>query len=274
MECLTIQKRTKFILAQFVKDCSITHANAEEFSREMLSHFQPDLPIILNCKNLNFIDSAAISTLVHIRKKILNQNGRLILANLNDRIRLLLLITRLHKVFEIHESLQAAIQTVEDDKSKKKATGNPYTIHIAVKTAPHFAVLTILKPDALIMANAKSFRAKVEEYLEKKEWIILDVDVLRNIDSEGIAALIHLKAFSKRKNKRLVVVYQNRVLKQLFELYSLDRLFRHFETVEEALAVLFPKNKQTGVSKKNSAQPPPPQYDDLKFLASMGKRKS
>ena len=269
MDCLKIQKREKFILAQFNRECSITNANAEEFSRQILANFQPGLAVILNCKNLNFIDSAAISTLVHIRKKVTNGGGRLILSEVGDRIRLLLLITRLHKIFEIHESLQAAIQAIGEENSKKTPKKNPYTIHLAVKNARRYAVIKILKPDSLILANAKSFRSKVEDYINKKETVILDADVLRNIDSEGIAALIHLKAFSKKHGKRLVMVYRNRVLKQLFELYSLDRLFQHFETEEEALTALFPKEKRP-VAKP---RPAGPRYSDLDFLTSMGKAK-
>ncbi len=268
MECLKIQKREKFILAQFDRECSITNVNAEEFSKQLLARFQPGFAVILNCKNLNFIDSAAISTLVHVRKEVTAKEGRLILSEVGDRIRLLLLITRLHKIFEIHESLQAAIQAVGDENTKKRQIKNPYTIHLSVKNARRYAVVKILKPDSLILANARSFRTKVEDYIKKKDIVILEADVLRNIDSEGIAALIHLKAFSKKQGKRLVMVYRNRVLKQLFELYSLDRLFQHFETEEEALATLFPeKKKQSAAAQKSTA----PGYSDLDFLTSMGK---
>jgi anti-sigma B factor antagonist len=269
MECLTVQKREKFILVQFRQKCSITNANAEEFSKQVLSSFQPGLAVILNCKNLNFIDSAAISMLVHIRKQVTNQGGRLILTNVGDRIRLLLLITRLHKIFEIHESLQAAIQSIGDERNRKIPKVNPYTIHLSVKNAQEYAVLRILKPDSLIMANARSFQKKVEEYIQKKGTVILNTDVLRNIDSEGIAVLIHLKAFSKKQKKRLVMVYKNRVLKQLFELYSLDRLFQHFETEEEALAALFPKAKETP-AKTTGREQAKFHYNDLDFLTSMG----
>ncbi len=274
MNGLNIQDRDHFIIVRFSQKCSITNANACEFAKEVLNHVGTGISIVLDCQNIEFFDSAAISSLIQIHKKVVSNKGRVILVNVGDQIRLLLLITRLHKIFEIHETLEAAIHSLVE-KTKKVSDTNPYTIRLAVKNAPVYAVLKILRPDSLITANAQSFRKKAEEYIQTKEVVFLNLNVIRNIDSTGIATLIHLKAFARKQTKKIGMIYDNTVLTQLFELYSLDRLFPHFRTEEEAITALLPAEARHFNEKKSAKPVRMPgekskfHYDDIEFLSSL-----
>ena len=276
MNCLNIQDRDNFIIVRFSQKCSITNVNASEFAKEVLKHVRTGISVVLDCQNIEIFDSAAISSLIQIRKRVVGNKGRVILVNVGDQIRLLLLITRLHKIFEIHETLEAAIHSLIE-KTKKVNNGNPYAIKLAVKNAPAYVILKILRPDSLITANAQSLRKKGEEYIQTKKVVFLNLNVIRNIDSTGIATLIHLKAFAQKRAKRIGIIYNNTVLTQLFELYSLDRLFPHFRTEEEAITALLPAEARH-FDKKKPAKPvrrpgaeTKSHYDDIEFLSSLNR---
>jgi anti-sigma B factor antagonist len=64
--------------------------------------------IILNLAGVDYVDSAGLGALVAGASSIRRAGGDLKLANLTDRIRGLMQITRLSTLFEVHDSLEKA----------------------------------------------------------------------------------------------------------------------------------------------------------------------
>lgn len=69
--------------------------------------------IILNLADVDYVDSVGLSTLVACYTSARRQGGNLKLLNLTKRIHDLLQITRLSTVFEIYDSLEAAVQSFD-----------------------------------------------------------------------------------------------------------------------------------------------------------------
>ncbi len=65
--------------------------------------------IILNLTDVNYIDSSGIGELVRTYTSVTNQGMQLKLLNLTEKIRELLVITKLLTVFQVYESEQAAV---------------------------------------------------------------------------------------------------------------------------------------------------------------------
>ena len=65
--------------------------------------------VILNLAKVTYADSCGVGELVTALKHVKNQGGRLILANLPERIRILLDTAQLMKVFEVSNSEQITI---------------------------------------------------------------------------------------------------------------------------------------------------------------------
>ncbi len=65
--------------------------------------------IILNLADVTYMDSCGIGELITVFKHVKNHGGHLILTNLPRKIKILLDIAQLTKVFEVSESDQAAI---------------------------------------------------------------------------------------------------------------------------------------------------------------------
>ena len=64
--------------------------------------------LLLNFKNVEHLSSAALGMLIDLQKKITNQSGQLKLSDIHPQIFEVFKITRLNKVFDIHDSAAAA----------------------------------------------------------------------------------------------------------------------------------------------------------------------
>lgn len=68
-----------------------------------------DAKIVLNLREVAYIDSSGLGELVSGYTTVKNQGGQMKLANLTQKVNDLLTITKLYTVFEIHNDEQAAV---------------------------------------------------------------------------------------------------------------------------------------------------------------------
>lgn len=73
--------------------------------------------IVLNLGEVSYIDSVGLSTLVASYASARRDGGDLKLLHLTKRVHDLLQITRLSTVFEMYDSLEAAVQSFEQQTS-------------------------------------------------------------------------------------------------------------------------------------------------------------
>ncbi len=69
--------------------------------------------ILLNMKDVTYIDSSGIGELVSAYTSITNQGGHLKLLGLTHRVKDLLQITKLYTVFDVHEDEAHAVRSFE-----------------------------------------------------------------------------------------------------------------------------------------------------------------
>jgi len=67
--------------------------------------------ILLNLKDVTYIDSSGIGELVSAYTTITNQGGNLKLLGLTNRVKDLLQITKLYTVFDVHEDEAHAVRS-------------------------------------------------------------------------------------------------------------------------------------------------------------------
>jgi len=81
----------------------ITINNANELRDEIISQFQAnsDKRIVLDLKETWFVDSAGMGILYNLRKKIVDQKGKICLKSINPEVRKILELTKLIDFFEI-----------------------------------------------------------------------------------------------------------------------------------------------------------------------------
>jgi anti-sigma B factor antagonist len=66
--------------------------------------------LVLDFRNVQFLSSAVLGFLIRISKKIYEHDGQLRLCNISPKIHEIFKITRLTKIFDIHEDVESAIE--------------------------------------------------------------------------------------------------------------------------------------------------------------------
>ena len=66
--------------------------------------------LMVNMREVRYIDSSGIASLVEVLKEARNTKKRLVLFGLNAAVREVLQLTRLAKIFEIRETEEEALQ--------------------------------------------------------------------------------------------------------------------------------------------------------------------
>lgn len=72
---------------------------------------EDDGNVLVDFSRINYIDSTGIGELVGYLGRFRDRNRKLILINPSDRIRKLLAIAQLDRLFTIYDSLESALQT-------------------------------------------------------------------------------------------------------------------------------------------------------------------
>ena len=81
---------------------------AEEF-RLMVEQLLEDGAdtILVDLKDITFIDSSGLGTLVVLLKRVRNLNRHLYICSINDQVRMLFELTSMDRVFEVYEDRKA-----------------------------------------------------------------------------------------------------------------------------------------------------------------------
>ncbi|HLO41293.1 MAG TPA: STAS domain-containing protein [Phycisphaerales bacterium] len=84
-------------------------AIAEEITRLIEAEQNPRLLISFN--NVDHLSSAALGALITINYKVRDRGGQLRLSNIDPQIQEVFVITRLTKLFQIHETAEDALKS-------------------------------------------------------------------------------------------------------------------------------------------------------------------
>ena len=92
---------------------ALTAATVDTF-REQLSNWQSAEPevknYVIDLKQVDFMDSAGLGTLIAVLKRITERGGDMKIACLQKKPRMVFEITRAYKVFEIYDTVDEALK--------------------------------------------------------------------------------------------------------------------------------------------------------------------
>ncbi len=80
--------------------------------------FTENKTVVLNLKNVHYIDSSGVGELVGLFTSARKAGGRMVLAGLTQRVRDVLQITKLAMVFEIYDSVEEAAESFKQKAGK------------------------------------------------------------------------------------------------------------------------------------------------------------
>jgi len=108
---LKIKRSEGVSVVEFADRKILEELSIQEIQDELdqLVESEPGIKLLLNFQNVDHLSSAALGVLITLNKRVKEQNGSLKLSDINRQIFEVFKITRLNKVFDIHETADQAM---------------------------------------------------------------------------------------------------------------------------------------------------------------------
>lgn len=88
----------------------------------------------------------------------------------------------------------------------------------------------------LVYGQTEAVKKVISEKLEKKDGYIIDTTNVTDIDSTGFGVLVNTA--KKLKSKKIAIVVNDELIRELFEIAKFSMLFPIVETIDEAKTIL------------------------------------
>lgn len=98
---------------EFIDRNILDEANIQAIGDEItgLIEVETEPKLLISFRNVDHLSSAALGTLITINNRVRDKGGQLRLADIDAQIYEVFVITRLNKLFEIHETTEKAAQS-------------------------------------------------------------------------------------------------------------------------------------------------------------------
>ena len=110
---LKIKRAGSVSVVEFADRKILEELSIQEIGEEVrrLAEAEPGAKLLLNFQNVDHLASAALGMLITLHKKVQERDGALKLSNINRQIFQVFRITRLNRVFDIHETAEQALES-------------------------------------------------------------------------------------------------------------------------------------------------------------------
>ena len=108
---LKIKRADGISMVEFADRKILEELSIQEIGEELnhLVETEPGVRLLLNFRNVDHLSSAALGMLITLNRKVQEQNGALKLSDINRQIFEVFKITKLNRVFEIHDTADQAL---------------------------------------------------------------------------------------------------------------------------------------------------------------------
>jgi anti-sigma B factor antagonist len=112
---LRVSDRNGITTVEFVDRNILDEANIQAISEEISSLIdRTDSPrLLISFSNVDHLSSAALGALITINHRVRDRAGQLRLANIDPQIYEVFVITRLNKLFQIHDTTEDAAESFD-----------------------------------------------------------------------------------------------------------------------------------------------------------------
>lgn len=110
---LRVRKAEGITHVEFVDRNILDEANIQRIGEEIsgLIENDPQPKLLLSFSNVDHLASAALGMLITIHNKLKSRNGQLRLADIDPQIHEVFVITKLNKLFQIHDTRESALKS-------------------------------------------------------------------------------------------------------------------------------------------------------------------
>lgn len=94
-----------------IDSIELNHVVSHDFQRQIAPIFEENkFNIALDMGSIDFMDSMGIGTLITLRNKLMKEKGSIAMFNISERVKKIINIAALHKVFELYDTEEEAVE--------------------------------------------------------------------------------------------------------------------------------------------------------------------
>ncbi len=111
---LRVRKQDQVTVVEFIDRNILDEANIQAIGEEItaLVDAESSPRLAISFSNVDHLSSAALGALITIDRRVRNKSGQLRLSNIDPQIYEVFVITRLNKLFQIHETVDDAVKSM------------------------------------------------------------------------------------------------------------------------------------------------------------------
>ncbi len=189
--------------------------------------------LILNLAQVEFLDSAALGSLVTLANQARTAGGALWLASVPPHINQIFAATRLERFFEIYPDVETVLKLAHTPSEPIVAPEEDY------------AGWQVLKmPRRLDTTTTSAMVEQCMQSLEQNPHLILDFSETVFLASAGMAAMIRIERFAREQGGVVRIAGCSRDVQHTLELVRLDSMFALFPNLPAAVAPTAPQAPQ------------------------------
>jgi anti-sigma B factor antagonist len=99
------------VLVIELRETNLDAGNVQAFKDAVQSLFTQSQKVVLDLEGVRFVDSSGLGALISCLRLLNGRKGDLRLCSMSTTVRALFELMRMHRVFAIHESREAAVRS-------------------------------------------------------------------------------------------------------------------------------------------------------------------
>ena len=112
---LTSERKGSVLVISFAEEGSLEASNVMDFRESVMGLLKEGDKVVLDLGKVNFMDSSGLGAIVALGRSLSRGGGELRLANITPHVRTVFELTRLHRAFEIYDTVEEAVSSFAAD---------------------------------------------------------------------------------------------------------------------------------------------------------------
>jgi anti-sigma B factor antagonist len=106
-----LQKKFNDVAVVMISGDLLDASIVGEFKKEMTPVLQKEYHVVLDLNNIQFVDSSGVGAILSCLRTLNAEGGELKICSLTKPVRALFELVRMHKIFEIFETRELALES-------------------------------------------------------------------------------------------------------------------------------------------------------------------
>ncbi|HIC92869.1 MAG TPA: anti-sigma factor antagonist [Anaerolineae bacterium] len=112
---LISERKGAVLVISFAEEGGLEASNVMDFRESVMELLKEGDKVVLDLGRVNFVDSSGLGAIVALGRSLSRGGGELRLASVTPHVRTVFELTRLHRAFEIYDTVEEAVASFGTD---------------------------------------------------------------------------------------------------------------------------------------------------------------